>query len=73
MEVLFYDVFAIRSGLTNIATIYRATGSPHDFQYTGGFGVFHKGYYVDAVAFTNRDLGASYRVSLRFPLSRGAR
>jgi len=73
MEVLFYDVFAIRSGLTNIATIYRATGSPHDFQYTGGFGVFHKGYYVDAVAFTNRDLGASYRVSLRFPLSRGSR
>lgn len=73
MEVLFYDVFAIRSGLTNIATIYRETGSPNDFQYTGGFGVFHKGYYVDAVAFTNRDLGASYRVSLRFPLSRGSR
>lgn len=73
MEVLFHDVFAIRSGLTNIATIYRSTGSPNDFQYTGGFGVFHKGYYVDAVAFTNRDLGASYRVSLRFPLSRGSR
>ncbi len=65
MEVLFYHVFAIRSGLTNIAPIYQSTGSPTEFQFTGGFGVFHKGYHVDAAAFTNRDLGASYRVTLR--------
>lgn len=68
IEILFFDVFAIRSGLTNLANVYEAQRSPNDVQFSGGFGVFHKGYYVDAAAQTNRDLGASYRVSLRFQL-----
>jgi hypothetical protein len=72
LEVLFYDVFAIRSGLTNLSPIVQATGWPGNFQYTGGFGVFHKGYYVDAAVFTNHDLGASYRVSVLAPLGRRA-
>jgi hypothetical protein len=72
MEIQFFDVFAIRSGLKNIARIYEAQQSPNDLQFSGGFGVFHKGYYVDAAAETSRDLGATYRVSLRFPLA-GAR
>ncbi len=72
-EILFYDVFAIRSGLTNLRPIVRSTGSPNDFQYTGGFGIFHKGYYVDAAVSTNHDLGASYRLSLLVPVGRGGR
>lgn len=67
-EILFYDVFAIRSGITNLRPIVQSTGSPNDFQYTGGFGVFHQGYFVDAAVYTNRDLGASYRVSVLVPL-----
>jgi hypothetical protein len=69
-EILFYDVFAIRSGLTNLRPIVQDTGSPNDFQYTGGFGIFHKGYYVDAAVSTNHDLGASYRVSVLVPFGR---
>jgi hypothetical protein len=73
-EILFYDVFAIRSGLTNLRPIVQSLGSPNDFQYTGGFGIFHKGYYVDAAVSTNHDLGASYRLSLLVPVgSRGTR
>jgi hypothetical protein len=71
MEILFFDVFAIRSGLRNLANAYEAQRSPNEVQFTGGFGVYHKGYFVDAAAETNRDLGASYRVSLRFPFGRG--
>ncbi len=73
MEILFFDVFAIRSGLKNISKVYQAQQSPNDLQYSGGFGVFHKGYYVDAAAETSHDLGASYRVSVRFPLGKGGR
>lgn len=73
-EILFYDVFAIRSGLTNLRPIVQDTGSPNDFQYTGGFGIFHKGYYVDAAVSTNNDLGASYRLSVLVPVGlRGKR
>jgi hypothetical protein len=73
-EILFYDVFAIRSGLTNLRPIVQDTGSPNDFQYTGGFGIFHKGYYVDAAVSTNHELGASYRFSLLVPVGpRGPR
>jgi hypothetical protein len=67
MEILFYDVFAIRSGLVNLNRVYQAYGSPASLQYTGGFGVFHNGYYVDAAVTTDHDLGASYRVSVRLP------
>jgi hypothetical protein len=68
LEILFFDVFAIRSGLSNTTVIWESGESPEKFQFTGGFGVFHKGYYVDASAVTNRDLGASYRVTLRVPV-----
>lgn len=68
LEVTFYDVFAIRTGLSNLATIYQTYGKPEDIHYEGGFGIYHKGYNVDAVASTTRDLGASYRVTLRVPL-----
>uniref|UniRef100_A0A832MMP5 PorV/PorQ family protein n=1 Tax=Eiseniibacteriota bacterium TaxID=2212470 RepID=A0A832MMP5_UNCEI len=67
LEILFFDVFAIRSGVTNLSNVYRSQGSPTEMQFTGGFGVFHKGYQVDAAATTNRDLGASYHVTLRVP------
>jgi hypothetical protein len=66
IEILFFDVFAIRSGLSNIANAYEATSSPNDLLFSGGFGVFHRGYFIDAAAGTHHDLGASYRVSLRF-------
>jgi hypothetical protein len=72
LEILFYDVLAIRSGLFNLSPIYQANGNPEKFQFTGGFGIFHKGYRVDATAFSNHDLGASYRVTLLVPLARGA-
>lgn len=73
-EILFYDVFAIRSGLTNLQPIAESDGSPNDFQYTGGFGLFHEGYYVDAAVSTHHDLGASYRLSLLVPVGpRGKR
>ena len=73
IEILFYDVFSIRSGVSNLSEIYKAYGSPNDLQYNGGFGVFHKGYYVDVAATTNHDLGASYRVTLRLPFGSEAR
>lgn len=72
LEILFFDVFAIRSGVTNLSNVYRASGSPNDMQFAGGFGVFHRGYHVDAAALTNHDLGASYRVTLRVPFGGAA-
>ncbi len=66
MEIRFFDVFAIRSGLTNLASTYEADSPPTDLEFTGGFGIFHRGVQIDAAAETSRDLGASYRVSLRF-------
>ncbi len=66
MEILFFDVFAIRSGLTNLASTYQADSAPTDLQFSGGFGVFHRGVMIDAAAATSHDLGASYRVTLRF-------
>lgn len=73
LEILFYDVFAIRTGMSNLATIYRSYGLPENIQYEGGFGIFHHGYHVDAVASTTRELGASYRVTLRVPVKLGGR
>lgn len=70
-EITFYDVFAIRSGVTNLRPILQSDGSPDKFQYTGGFGVYHKDVFVDAAVFTNFDLGASYRASVRLPIGRG--
>lgn len=68
IEILFFDVFAIRSGISNIGKVLDAYGSPNELQFNGGFGVYHHGYFVDAAAVTNHDLGASYRVSLRVPV-----
>lgn len=74
IEILFYDVFAIRSGVSNVSRIVESYGSPTELQYNGGFGIFHRGWFVDAAATTNRDLGASYRVTLRVPVGgNGAR
>lgn len=73
LEILFFDVFAIRTGLSNLSAVYKAHESPNDLQFSGGFGVFHKGYYVDAALGSSRDLGAAYRMSLRFPLGHGGR
>ena len=70
LEIEFYKVFAIRSGLANLSRVYQAYGSPAELEYDAGFGVYHHGYYVDAAATTNRDLGASYRLTVRTPLSR---
>lgn len=66
LEVLFFDVFAIRSGLSNLSSTYQSTSSPNDLTFSGGFGVFHRGVHIDAAAGTHHELGASYRVSLRY-------
>ena len=71
VELLFFDVFAVRSGISNISKIYQDYGRPTELGYNGGFGVFHNGYMLDAAAVASHDLGASYRVSLRVPV--GAR
>ena len=65
LEIVFFDVFAIRSGLSNLSSTYESASSPNNLQFSGGFGVFHRGYFIDAAAGTNHDLGASYRVSIR--------
>lgn len=72
IEIEFYEVFTIRSGVSNLSQVYQAYGSPNDLQYTGGFGINHRGYWIDAAATTNHDLGASYRVTLRVPFGREA-
>lgn len=73
IEVTFFEVFAIRSSISNLARIYDSLGSPTELDFNGGIGVFHKGYHVDATATTDHDLGASYRISLRAPLLGGPR
>jgi hypothetical protein len=67
-EITFYDVFAIRSGFTNLRPVVQSDGSPDKFQYTGGFGIYHKDVHVDTAVYTNHDLGASYRASVRVPI-----
>ena len=71
VEVLFFDVFAVRSGISNISRIYQDYGRPTEIGYNGGFGLLHKGYTLDAAAAASHDLGASYRVSLRVPFGAG--
>lgn len=72
IEILFYDVFAIRSGVANLSRVYESYGSPADLQYQGGFGIFHRGYHIDAAVTSDRDLGASYRMTLRVPFRAAA-
>jgi hypothetical protein len=71
IEVQFFDVFAVRSGISNLSRIYQDYGKPTELGFNAGFGVFHKGYFVDAAASASHDLGASYRVSLRVPFGGG--
>jgi len=69
LEVWFYEVFAIRSGLANVREIARSDGllvTNDEFRYTGGVGVKHRGWEIDMAAVTHRRLGASYRASLRW-------
>jgi hypothetical protein len=72
IEITFFDVFAVRSSVTNLARITESYGKPTELGYNAGFGVYHHGWFVDAVATTTHDLGASYRVSLRLPVAGGA-
>lgn len=67
IEITFFDVFAVRSGLANVSRIYEAYGSPNELQYTGGIGVYQRGFQIDAAALTNHELGASYRMTFRMP------
>jgi hypothetical protein len=71
-EIWFYEVFAIRSGFTELSKVLSAGDSPTEFQYAGGFGVRHRGWEVAASAFTNHDLGVSYRASLLKTFSGGS-
>lgn len=71
LEIWFYDVFAIRSGFRNLAVITDSEGSPHELSFSGGFGIRERNWQIDAAATTQRDLGASYRVSLLVPLRFG--
>ncbi len=73
IEVTFFNVFAIRSSVSNLSNIVDTQGSPNELDFNGGFGVFHRGYHVDATATTDHDLGASYRITLRAPLPGGDR
>jgi len=72
IEITFFDVFAVRSSVTNLSRITESYGKPAELGYNAGFGVYHHGWFVDAVATTTHDLGASYRVSLRLPLAGNA-
>ena len=68
VEIWFFDVFALRSGFTNTQDVIEATtldGLSH-FNFTGGFGVRHRGVEVNGSVTTNPNLGASYRAGLRF-------
>lgn len=68
VEIWFFDVFALRSGFTNTQDIIEATtldGLSH-FNFTGGFGVRHRGMEVNGSVTTNPNLGASYRAGFRF-------
>jgi hypothetical protein len=68
LEIRFFEVFSIRSGLTNVSNVYHSFDSPDDFQFAGGFGLAHHGWAVDAAAVTHRDLGARYRMTFRTQL-----
>jgi len=71
LEIWFYDVFAIRSGFRNLAVVTDSQGSPNELSFSGGFGIRERNWQIDAAATTQRDLGASYRVSLLIPLRFG--
>lgn len=56
-EVIFYDVFALRSGI-------------FDYEFWGGFGIVTNEILFDAGFNTHKDLGVSYMASVTVPLGR---
>jgi hypothetical protein len=67
IEIWFYDVFAIRSGLTDLGGLPDPGTSAQRFQYAGGVGLRDKRWRFDAAVATTRELGTSYRFSLIVP------
>lgn len=67
LEIWFYDVFAIRSGLTDLGGLPDPGTSAQRFQYAGGIGLRNERWRFDAAVATTRELGASYRFSLIVP------
>ena len=67
LEIWFYDVFAIRSGLTDLGGLPDPGTSAQRFQYAGGIGLRNERWRFDAAVATTRELGTSYRFSLIVP------
>jgi hypothetical protein len=67
LEIWFYDVFAIRSGLTDLGGLPDPETSAQRFQYAGGIGLRDARWRLDAAVATTRELGTSYRFSLIVP------
>lgn len=72
LEIWFYDVFAIRSGLTDLGGLPDPGTSAQRFQYAGGIGLRDERWRFDAAVATTRELGTSYRFSLVVPFGGGA-
>jgi hypothetical protein len=72
LEIWFYDVFAIRSGLTDLGGLPDPGTPAQRFQYAGGFGLRDERWRFDAAVATTRELGTSYRFSLVVPFGGGA-
>jgi hypothetical protein len=67
VEIWFFDVFAIRSALTDLGGLPDPGTSAQRFQYAGGVGLRNERWRVDAAVATTRELGTSYRFSLVVP------
>ena len=67
VEIWFYEVFAIRSALTDIGGLPDPGTSAERFQYSGGVGLRNAKWRLDAAVATTRELGTSYRMSLSVP------
>jgi hypothetical protein len=72
LEIWFYDVFAIRSGLTDLGGLPDPGTSAQRFQYAGGVGLRNERWRVDAAVATTRELGTSYRFSVILPFGPAA-
>lgn len=72
LEIWFYDVFAIRSGLTDLGGLPDPGTPAQRFQYAGGIGLRDDRWRFDAAVATTRELGTSYRFSLIVPFGAGA-
>ena len=67
IEIWFYNVFAIRSGLTDLGGLPDPGTTAQRFQYAGGVGLRNEKWRFDAAVATTRELGTSYRFSLIVP------